>query len=121
MVLVDTSVWIEHFRKGHPLLVCLLEEGEVLTCPYVIGEIALGNLKNRAEILKLFNTLPRSSLVSQDEVMFFIESHKLMGSGIGYIDAQILASASISKALILTLDKNLRKVAEHLGLYFDRH
>jgi len=121
MVLVDTSVWIEHFRKGHSLLVSLLEEGEVLTCEHVIGEIALGKLRNRVEILRLLNTLPRSSPVSQDEVMFFIETNKLMGSGIGYIDAQILASASISKALILTLDKNLRMVAGRLGFNCNRH
>ena len=120
MVLVDTSVWIEHFRRGHPLLVTLLENAKVMSCPFIVGELALGNIKNRAEILGLLSTLPKCQTASHEEVMFLIERDKLTGAGIGYIDANLLAAASISGVPILTLDKNLLKAAKRLGLDYGK-
>ncbi|MFA6470756.1 MAG: VapC toxin family PIN domain ribonuclease, partial [Candidatus Latescibacterota bacterium] len=86
MVLVDTSIWVEHLRYGHDRLIELLEEGRVLTHPFVIGELACGNIKNRGEILDLLNTLPASSVADIEEIIVFIDKNRLMGKGLGYVD-----------------------------------
>ena len=116
MTLVDTSVWIDHFRKGNPTLKQLLNEGEVLTHPFIIGELACGNLKNRSEILGLLNELPKAVVAENSEVMHFIEENHLYGMGIGWIDVHLVASAMLSKASMLTLDKPFKKVAKRLNL-----
>ena len=116
MTLVDTSVWIDHFRKGNPTLKQLLNESEVLTHPFIIGELACGNLKNRAEILGLLNELPKAVVAENSEVMHFIERNHLYGMGIGWIDVHLVASAMLSKASMLTLDKPFEKVARRLNL-----
>jgi predicted nucleic acid-binding protein len=114
MVLVDTSVWVSHLRETHAGLVDLLNDGEVACHPYVVGEIACGNVKNRTEILSLLEALPMALQVEHEEVLAFIDNHDLMGKGLGYIDVHLLASAVLSGLPIWTLDKKLEKVVEAL-------
>lgn len=111
MVLVDTSVWVAHFRATHIDLVRLLNNGEVACHPFIIGELACGNLKNRNTILSLLHDLPVVSIVEHEEVFAFIEGHKLMGKGLGYIDVHLLASAVLSGLSLWTLDKRLAQTA----------
>jgi predicted nucleic acid-binding protein len=117
MILADTSVWIDHFRKGDAWLARLLNEAQILTHPFVIGEIALGSLKNPRRVLSELKDLPEANPASDDEVLAFIEAARLTGSGIGYLDAHLLASVRLTPdAKIWTRDKRLRAVAEALGL-----
>ncbi len=116
MILVDTSVWVEHLRRGHPRLGKLLVEAEVLGHPFVLGEIALGHLRRRAEILGLFAALPQAEVAHHDEVLAFVEQHHLPASGIGWVDAHLLASAALSAARLWTLDRRLAGVAARLDL-----
>jgi len=116
MILADTSVWVEHFRKGNEKLKALLNEGQVCCHPYVIGELACGNLKNRAEILSMLSALPDVPLAEHDEILYFIERHKLHGKGIGLIDVHILASAFLSSSKLWTLDKALASIARTLKI-----
>ncbi len=117
MILVDTSVWIDHLRSGDEALIVMLNEGRVLMHPIVLGELACGNLHNRDEVLTLLKDLPRSTLATDEEVLFFIERHALMGRGIGYIDAHLLASVSLdSPSKLWTRDRRLLTLAEELGL-----
>ena len=118
MVLVDTSVWVSHFREGKTNLQSLLVEGRVLCHPFVIGELACGNLQNRKEILSRLKSLPQTATVQHDEVLIFIERHKLMGQGLGYVDMHLLASAFLSDVCFLTLDKKLNAAAHELGRAF---
>ncbi|MEY2335581.1 type II toxin-antitoxin system VapC family toxin [Acidithiobacillus ferrianus] len=115
MILVDTSVWIDHFRSGDAHLSTLLDHGMVQTHDFIIGEIACGNLKNRQQTLYLLSCLPRCTMTSPDETLFFIERHGLMGRGIGYIDASILASAVLVQANLWSRDKRLMALATELG------
>lgn len=108
MILVDTSVWIDHFRRGNRELVEALEREDVLTHPLVIGELACGDLKNRAEVLHLLAALPVAPIATDDEALLLIEKRRLMGRGIGYIDVHLLASVALSAdARLWTLDKRL--------------
>ena len=117
MILVDTSVWIDHFRSLDKALVALLNSSLVLMHPHVSGELACGNLTNRAEVLHLLAALPQISVATDAEVQFFIEQRSLMGKGIGYIDAHLLAAVALDgSAKIWTRDKRLHKVAENLSL-----
>lgn len=116
MVLVDTSIWIDHLNTGHKQLTELLSEGEAAIHPFVIGELACGNLKNRKEIISLLHALPHLDKAGDDEVLFFIKKHNLMGLGIGLIDIHLLASCKLGKAKLLTKDKRLAKAAALLGL-----
>jgi predicted nucleic acid-binding protein len=111
MILVDTSVWIEHFRSGSVELETLLNEGAVACHPFIIGELACGNLKNRAEILSLLKELPMASCAEDDEVLQFINDHKLMGKGLGYIDIHLLMSAMLTRVPLWTLDKRLHETS----------
>jgi predicted nucleic acid-binding protein len=118
MVLVDTSVWIDHLRKGNPRLEALLGEGEVLCHPFVIGELACGHIVNRRQILAFLNSLPQVVAADHDEVMRLIDANQLMGTGIGYLDAHLLASARLSSVPIWTFDVSLSKTsAKLLGAY----
>jgi predicted nucleic acid-binding protein len=119
MVLVDTSIWISHLRDGHPGLKELLFEGKVVCHPFIIGELACGNLQNRREILTLFKALPMAIQAEHEEVLRFIETHKLMGMGLGYIDVHILASALLTGVSVWTQDNPLKKAADNLDLLFD--
>lgn len=117
MILVDTSVWIDHLRKGDARLIKLLHDAQVLTHPFVIGEIALGQLRQRREILESLQNLPMSSLASDPEVLSYIETQRLGGTGIGYLDAHLLASASLTPdTRIWTRDKRLKAAAHSLNL-----
>lgn len=111
MILVDTSVWIDHLRNGNDRLVALLDEAMVTTHPFVIGELACGNLANRARVLTLLHNLPSVSVATDAEVLFYIEQRQLMGRGIGYIDAHLLAATALTGSTGLwTLDKRLAEV-----------
>lgn len=117
MILVDTSVWIEHFRHTQPRLVVALEQEEVLVHPFVKGELACGNLRNSHEILHHLGHLPQAPSATDDEALSFIESRSLSGHGIGYLDVHLLASTSIhGTARLWTLDKRLAQLAGRLGL-----
>jgi hypothetical protein len=120
MILVDTSVWIDHLRTGDERLVALLNAARVLAHPFVIGELACGNLRQRNDILSLLQGLPQASVASQEEVLFFIENKALSGRGIGFIDAHLLASTVIEgTSRLWTRDKRLRKVAADLELAYE--
>lgn len=120
MVLVDTSVWIDHLRGNDPLLTSLLLQNCVLSHPFVRGELALGNLRQRDTILAALDNLPQAPLVFADEINYFIEKHSLYGLGIGLIDAHLLASTQlIGNARIWTRDKHLLSVAISQNLAYD--
>jgi predicted nucleic acid-binding protein len=116
MVLVDSSVWIQHFRTGEPRLSELLSEGLVLMHPFVLGELACGNLKNRAAILKHLGTLPTAWSATHDETLYLTQDRKLWGQGIGWVDAQLLASALLSNCGLWTLDEKLKRLAGESGV-----
>jgi predicted nucleic acid-binding protein len=117
VILADTSVWIDHFRSGDPELGRMLEDGRVITHHFVIGELALGNIRSRDAILEMIRDLRRAQAADEDEVLIFIDRHRLFGMGIGYVDAHLLASARLTPdARLWTRDKRLRAVAESLSL-----
>lgn len=117
MILADTSIWIDHFRAGDPLLARRLEEHEVMAHQWVIGELALGALRQRDEILQLLASLPQAPLASEDEVLELIDRHHLAGTGIGYVDAQLLASTLLAAgARLWTRDRRLAAQARRIGL-----
>jgi len=116
VILVDTSVWVEHLRRGLPRLATLLQGGEVLIHPWVIGELACGNLRNRSQVLDLLQGLPEAPLASDAEVLLLIERDRLMGRGIGYVDAHLLAAARLSDCRLWTQDRRLAAVAEEQGV-----
>lgn len=117
MILVDTSVWIDHLRRGEENLTTLLNGSQVLVHPLVLGELACSNLANRDKVLGLLNNLPRPPVATDNEVLMYIEQHTLMGQGIGYIDVHLLASVALEgTARLWTRDKRLRTVAKALLL-----
>lgn len=116
MVLADTSVWIAHFRQGQPALAGLLSDGLVLMHPFVVGELALGNLKKRASVLSDLATLSVATRASDAEVMSLIENRRLWGRGLGWMDAHLIASALLSRCRLWTLDRRLATTASELGL-----
>lgn len=115
MILVDTSVWVDHLRRGDRQLVTLLESGSVLTHPFIVGEIACGTLAGRKVVLELLQDLPAASVADTHEVPAFIERHRLFGKGIGYVDVHLLAAVALTDGSSLwTRDKRLRAAAESL-------
>lgn len=117
MILVDTSVWIDHLRAADAQLVALLNRNEVLTHPSVIGEIALGSIAKRAEVLRYLNNLPAVVAATHAEVMIFIDNQRLANSGLGYVDAGLLASAALTPgAGVWSRDKSLRAAAKRCGV-----
>lgn len=120
MILVDTSVWIDHLRRGTPALAAALEDGQVLMHPFVLGELACGNLRNHNEVLRLLGDLPAAPTVTDAEARAFIERRALMGRGIGYIDVHLLASTVLAApARLWTRDRRLRSVAANFGLDYE--
>jgi predicted nucleic acid-binding protein len=118
LILADTSVWIDHLRKDEPALVALLNSGQVVTHPYIVGELALGNLRQRKAILGAMQNLPQATVARDDEVLAMIDRWALYGRGIGYVDAHLLASVPLSPgALLWTRDQRLRTVAVALSLH----
>lgn len=117
MVLVDTSVWIDHLRSSNATLIRLLESFSVCCHPFVRGELACGNLADRPGVLEQLSLLPQAISSSDNEVIWFIERNDLMGRGIGFVDAHLLAAAALTQdARLWTLDRRLETVAETLGL-----
>ncbi|HZD40586.1 MAG TPA: PIN domain-containing protein [Terriglobales bacterium] len=116
MILVDTSVWIEHFRSGSERLKTLLLDEQVLCHPFIIGELACGNLRNRSEILSMLKALPKAQPVEYEELLGFVEARRLYGRGIGWVDAHLLASTMLTGCSIWTIDKPLRKEAADLNI-----
>lgn len=114
MILVDTSVWIDHLRDGSSRLEGLLVDGMALSHPFVIGELACGNLAKRGEILSLLAALPRAGTADDDEVLHLLESKRLYGRGLGWVDAHLLASALLTECGLWTLDKSLGATASEL-------
>ena len=119
MILVDTSVWVHHLRNGAPALAVVLEQGRVLMHPFVLGELACGNLKNRGELLRLLGDLPAAPSATDSEALNYIDRRALMGRGIGYVDVHLLASVALAGAARLwTRDKRLAAVAADLKLAY---
>lgn len=116
MTLVDTSVWVEHLRRGSPRLGALLRDEEVLSHPFVVGELACGNLRNRGEILTLLAALPEARVAEHHEVLHLVESARLFGRGLGWVDAHLLAAALMSRCGLWTLDRPLHRAAVTLGI-----
>jgi len=118
MILVDTSIWVEHLRKGIPELASLLNKTEIVCHPFIIGELSCGNLKNRKQLLLLLKDLPQVIIAAHDEVLTLIESRNLMGHGVGWVDSHLLASALLSNCPLWTADKKLRSLAAALGVLY---
>ena len=116
MVLVDTSVWIDHLRMRDERMAAQLRRAEVIVHPFVVGEMALGELRRRAEVLLLLSRMPQAPVASHLEMLAFIDDRALRGRGIGYVDAHLLASALLLGASLWTHDKRLHAVALSLGV-----
>ena len=119
MILVDTSAWVSHLRNGSSKLEQLLNDGDVLCHPFIVGELACGSIKNRSEILSLLSALPKADVLDDEEVLLFIEKNNLMGKGLGLIDIHLLASAVLSEAALWALDTKLKHEARMLGMSYE--
>lgn len=115
---MDTSIWVSHFRGGEAHLKDLLEALEVLTHPFVLGELSLGDLKRRDEIMRLLRALPTVEVAEADEVLDFIERNDLTGTGLGYVDVHLLAAARISKAALWTSDRALQAASRRFSVCY---
>lgn len=119
MILVDTSVWVDHLRRGDAQLAGLLHRGAVLMHPFVLGEIACGSLVDRPNLLALLKQLPAAAVAEGGEVLGFIEQRSLHGRGIGFVDVHLLAAVVLTAgARLWTRDKRLRSAADALGCSF---
>ena len=119
MILIDTSVWIEHLRSGDSALAHLLDNNQALIHLFEIGEMACGNLADRDEVLARLKDLSALPKADESEVLYFIEHHRLMGLGIGYIDAHLLAATALTPpARLWTRDKRLKTVADKMNLAY---
>ena len=116
MILADTSVWVDHLRRGNKQLAELLEAAQVSCHQFVIGELACGNLRKREQILELLSRLPLVGTVAHGEVMELVRRRRLMGSGIGWVDAHLLTASLVEDVSLLTLDRSLEAVARRLGV-----
>ena len=116
MILVDTSVWVQHLRKGSERLRSLLDEEQVFCHPFVVGELACGTLRNRGEVLSLLRALPQAQIAEDEEVLNFLEGRHLYGRGLGWVDAHLLASALLTGCGLWTFDKPLRRAAAALNV-----
>ena len=118
MVIVDTSIWVTHLRQGSRQLEKLLMDAEVMCHPFIIGELACGDLKNRNEIISLLQSLPMAPTIEFDEFLFFIDRNHLMGKGVGFVDVHLLASAQLTGIPLWTADKRLKSAADQLRVRF---
>ena len=116
MILVDTSVWVDHLRRGDARLGALLENARVLAHPFVVGEIACGSLSDRTVVLELLRDLPMAAVAEVEEVLDFIDRHRIHGKGLGYVDVHLLAAVALTPgASLWTRDKRLHEIAMSLG------
>jgi predicted nucleic acid-binding protein len=116
-MLVDTSIWVEHLRHRQLGLISLLDRAEVHCHAFIIGELACGSISHRSEILQLLGRLPSVPIVENEEVMTFVERHRLMGRGVGWVDVHLLASAALENVLLWSTDRRLAAIARSLGVY----
>lgn len=114
MILIDTSVWIEHLRTGSTRLRSLLNDEQVLCHPFIVGELACGTLSNREEIMALLTTLPEARVAEHQEVLHLLKAERLYGRGLGWVDAHLLGSALITGCTLWTLDNPLQRTAAAL-------
>jgi hypothetical protein len=119
VVLVDTSVWVQHLRAGSERLKFLLEDQQVLRHPFVLGELACGTLRNRREILGSLQALPQAQLAEHEEILSFLDARHLYGRGLGWVDVHLLASAVLTGCTLWTLDRPLRRAAASLNVISD--
>ena len=120
MILIDTSIWVDHLGASDPGVSGLLGSRLILMHPFVVGEIACGTLRNRVGVLELLGDLPMAVLAENDEVLTFIERHKLFGTGIGWVDAHLLSAVVLTAgASLWTRDRQLDAAADALGVRFD--
>lgn len=120
MILVDTSVWVDHLRRSDATLARHLDDGNVLMHPFVIGEIACGHLPRRGETLLLMNRLPQAPVVGHGDALGFIDRYALAGRGVGYVDMHMLASALLAQTLLWTRDRRLAEAARKLRIALER-
>jgi predicted nucleic acid-binding protein len=118
MILVDTSVWVNHLRVSDPLLSSLLTQNRVVVHPWIVGEIACGSFSKRAEVIDSLQSLPQLGVAREEEVLFFLEKHRAFGKGIGYVDAHLLTAAVIDNCKIWTTDKRMILIATQLDLCY---
>lgn len=116
MILVDTSIWIDYLRRDSDAISAFLTDESILVHEFVVGELALGSIRNRATVVNSLLAMPQAQTATDTEVRAMIDAHALHGSGIGYIDAHLLASALLVQASLLTLDKRLAVIAQRLGV-----
>lgn len=121
MVLVDTSVWISHLRYINSRLQKLLEGGMILSHPFIINELACGNISNRTEIISLMQSLPMLDVVEHEEFLLFIDRNQLMGKGLGFVDVHLLAAAMLAGVPLWTQDKKLKQACSQLNVDFYPH
>jgi predicted nucleic acid-binding protein len=121
VILVDTSVWVDHLRSGDSVLIALLESGQVAGHPFVVGELAMGNLRQRKVVLEAMRELPQMAVASDEEVLHFVEERALFGRGIGYVDAHLLASLHLTPGTQLwTRDQRLHDIARQMDVAMTR-
>jgi predicted nucleic acid-binding protein len=120
MILVDTSVWVDHLRRGRPHLAARLEQGAVAYHPFVVGELACGRIANRTAVLQNLQELPTTPVAEQDEMLTFIEQESLQGRGLGWVDIHLLAAARLSGCPLWTLDRALAEAAGGLGIGYEQ-
>jgi predicted nucleic acid-binding protein len=116
LILADTSIWIAHFRGTTQELAALLNNGEVLCHPHIVGELACGNLRHRGTTLQLLRDLPTAAIATDEEVLACIQENRLFGTGLGYTDVNLLASALLTPARLWTVDRTLAREARRLGI-----
>ena len=116
IILADTSVWVDHLRRGRPGLATLLEHAIVLCHPFVVGELACGSIANRDRFLRLLSALPRAMVAEHEEVMRLVRDRRIHGRGLGWVDMHLLASSILERCALWTLDKRLEAVATELGV-----
>lgn len=119
MILVDSSVWIDHFRNDNKLLSMLLSNGAIVMHEFILGELAIGNFKNRKVILSLLDSIPKLSKLTHDEFIYFLEQNSFYGRGVGFVDIHLLGSTKLAGVKIWTLDKSLLKLTESLNLNYE--
>jgi predicted nucleic acid-binding protein len=117
VILADTSIWVDHLRSRNPVLSSLLDRTQILTHPFIIGEIALGHLRQRKAILELLQNLPHAQKADDGEVLLAIDNHSLAGEGLGYVDVHLLAAVQLTAgATLWTRDKRLLGVSGRMGV-----